>query len=329
MWSGLCVLPQLVSDCQPENGSYGFHLFGNIEELLPVLNRPRRRRSKKQVAYYEVGNLNTETYPGAANLPAYVRENYGQGGHHGYSNIDRVIISYQLNTGVVEMVYVTEHDGEDFGRFSADRTHEISFELIEALQSPQMDLTTFLTRTGYYEDIEELYYPEPAAEQIFDTMQTYSGSVARATFTDNFQFFAEAFLQRIGVDIEPPSYDRQADYVVNITSNNSRHLTSCSDVPRKCRKPKAAKRSRALRQSYWPSGWEQPFTGYDEGGKRDKGGSGFFKILLSAGALCLAAVCFSWLRSSWKADVKDNTLKMIPWRSPSLRHTHIMLDYVY
>ena len=41
------IFPQLVSDCQPEKGFYGFHQFGNIEELLPVLNRPRKR--KKQV----------------------------------------------------------------------------------------------------------------------------------------------------------------------------------------------------------------------------------------------------------------------------------------
>lgn len=40
------VFPQLVSDCQPENGNFGFHLFGNMEELLPVLSRPRKSRSK-------------------------------------------------------------------------------------------------------------------------------------------------------------------------------------------------------------------------------------------------------------------------------------------
>lgn len=40
------MFPQLVSDCQPENGNFGFHLFGNMEELLPVLSRPRKSRSK-------------------------------------------------------------------------------------------------------------------------------------------------------------------------------------------------------------------------------------------------------------------------------------------
>ncbi|KAF3851771.1 hypothetical protein F7725_005126 [Dissostichus mawsoni] len=36
----------MVSNCQPERGIYGFHLFGNMEELLPVLNR--KCKSKRQ-----------------------------------------------------------------------------------------------------------------------------------------------------------------------------------------------------------------------------------------------------------------------------------------
>lgn len=43
------VFPQLGSDCHPEKGSYGFHWFGNAEELLPVMNRPRKSKSKKRV----------------------------------------------------------------------------------------------------------------------------------------------------------------------------------------------------------------------------------------------------------------------------------------
>lgn len=38
------MFPQLVSDCQPENGFYGFHMFGNIEELLPLLDRRNKKR---------------------------------------------------------------------------------------------------------------------------------------------------------------------------------------------------------------------------------------------------------------------------------------------
>lgn len=33
---------RMVSECEPENGAYGFHRFGNLEELLPVLPRSSR-----------------------------------------------------------------------------------------------------------------------------------------------------------------------------------------------------------------------------------------------------------------------------------------------
>uniref|UniRef100_A0A3Q3GYB7 Uncharacterized LOC108251393 n=1 Tax=Kryptolebias marmoratus TaxID=37003 RepID=A0A3Q3GYB7_KRYMA len=133
---GLQLLFWFSNHCvtfEPDNcGVYGFHRFGNIEELLPLL-------------YFEVGNLNTMTYPESADLPASVREYYGIGGKYNGSNMDRIIISYQVKTRVVEKVYVTEHDNEDLGGFRSDGTHEISPELIRVLQDPQLDLSTFLT----------------------------------------------------------------------------------------------------------------------------------------------------------------------------------------
>lgn len=83
-----------------------------------------------------------------------MRENYGLVGNCVNHNTDRVIISFQVRTRVVETVYVTEHEGGGSGRFSPGRTYEISFELIRALQSPQLDITTFLTQMGYYRDIQ-------------------------------------------------------------------------------------------------------------------------------------------------------------------------------
>lgn len=73
------------------------------------------------------------------------------------------------------------------------------------------------------------------------------------------------------------------------------------------------------------------FLGFNEEAKKRKGGGGvsFVKTLLCAGALCLAAKCFSWLRSWWNLDLNENILKAIPWRPPSDQHPHIMLDYVY
>uniref|UniRef100_A0A667WM12 Uncharacterized protein n=1 Tax=Myripristis murdjan TaxID=586833 RepID=A0A667WM12_9TELE len=152
----------LVSDCQPENGCYGFHLFGNIEELLPL-------------AYYLVGNLNTETYPASANLPAYVTEYYRLSNNPDsvttlYDNLDRIIISLRVGTRVVETVYVTEHDMFVSGRFSPDNTHEVSPALIRALQSPELDLSTFLTHMGYYQGMQVARNPSAIAQWFFGTV---------------------------------------------------------------------------------------------------------------------------------------------------------------
>lgn len=144
-----------------------------------------------QVKYFEVGNLNTNTFPAAANLPTYVRENYEFAGNHGNKNTDRIIISLQVRTRVVETVYVTEHDGGGCGRFSADRTYEISCELIRALQSPQLDITTFLTQMGYYSDIQ---------------------------------------CQQLDVDMEPFNYDQLVQYFVNLSSQNSRHYSDAQAI---------------------------------------------------------------------------------------------------
>ncbi|XP_049426498.1 uncharacterized protein LOC125885100 [Epinephelus fuscoguttatus] len=341
------VIMKLVSDCQPENGFFGFHQFGNVEELLPVLKKPKKRKGKTKVVYYEVGNLNTETYPASANLPAYVRENYGLYGDY---NIDRIIIGYQVKTRVVETVYVTEHDGVAFGRFNTDRTYEVSPELIQVLQNPQLDLTTFLNRTGYCGDMQvvqadnvgEIHCPDPSVQEIFNLMQNYSGSVARAVH-DDLSFFSETFNLQLDVNMEPFSYDQYGNHMVNVTSNNSRVVAGYSKVQRKYRKPKAKKKPRVYDDSYWLSALGRPqgqrafsyYSSFDEedrrwnrGGGGGGGGISFMKILLGAGALYLAAKCFSWLRSLWEEDLNEYIIKKIPWRTPTYQH-HVMLDYVY
>lgn len=210
------------------------------------------------MVYFEVGNLNTETYPASANLPTYVRENYGLDGNRGNYNIDRIIISYQVRTRVVETVYITEHDTAVFGRFNTDRTFEISCELIQALQNPQLDLTTFLTQMGYYGVIEEIHYPEPSGQTEYNIMQTYSGSTTREQ-SDVFRIYSEAFNQQPNVNTEPFSYNQQGYYIVNVTPQNSRLL---DEVQPQYRVPKAKKRQqRALYQSYWHSQWEQAYKG--------------------------------------------------------------------
>lgn len=144
-----------------------------------------------QVVYFEVGNLNTNAFPAAANLPTYVRENYGFASHHGNQNMDRIIISFQVQTRVVETVYVTEHDGRGCGQFSPNRTYEISCELIQALQNPQLDITTFLTQMGYYTSIQ---------------------------------------CQQLGHFMEPLNYDQLLHYSLNLPSQNSRLVANYRDV---------------------------------------------------------------------------------------------------
>lgn len=193
-----------------------------------------------QAAYFEVGNLNTETYPASADLPTYVRENYGLDVNCGLNNIDRIIIGCQVRTRVVETVYVTEHDGASFGGFSRDRTYEISCELIRVLQSPQLDLATFLTQTGYYGDIKEIqanyivdiYYPEPSAQQLFN--------------------------------VEPFSYDQDMHYIVNVASHNSNFAAQYNKVQHQYPRPRTINRPKPLRKMCWPTGWEQPYNSKGE-----------------------------------------------------------------
>ncbi|XP_069024487.1 uncharacterized protein [Embiotoca jacksoni] len=311
------VIIKLVSDCQPDAGFYGFHLFGNIEELLPVLNR--RRKNKRKLVYFEVGNLNTETYPASANLPAYVRENYGLRGNVSKKNIDRLIISYEARGRLVETVYVTEHDGAAFGMFRPDGTHQISRELIQTLQNPQLDLATFLTLMGY-DGYMEMYYPDQWALQVVNTEQTYSGSPATTEQSAELGFNQQLDVnyqqldvnyqqldvnnqhlgvnyQQLDVNYQPFSYD-----TMNMTPyNNSGHVVNYSAV------------QHTYMQRTWQPSWEHPYTASDEKPKKRSGGGGrssFFKILLGAGALYLLAKCFSWwLKSCWNADVKENIIK--------------------
>lgn len=313
---------KMVSDCEPGQGFFGFHVFGNVEELLPVLSTTRKRKNKRQLSYFEVGNLNTETYPASADLPAYVRENYGLDANYGDYNSDRIIISYQARSRMVEAVYVTEHDDDAFGRFRADRTFEVSCDLIRVLQNQQLDVSTLLFQMGYYDDMQETQHHEPSVQEVFDMMQTFSRG----------DFFSGAFDQFM----EPFSFDQQ--WMFDTTPSNSRTVARCSQVKHK--KPKTKKKPRVVRRSYrepnWEPYWEprreQQYRVFAEEPKKKGGGGGFslFRILLGAGALYLAFKCFSWwLRSCWKADWRESSLIMNPWRAQSHQPAHVMLDYVF
>ncbi|XP_072240162.1 uncharacterized protein [Leuresthes tenuis] len=293
------VVMKLVSECQPQTGVYGFHRFGNIEELLPVPHR--------HFAYFEVGNLSTERYPESANLPLYVRENYGFEGAYDNCNKDRIIISCQVRTRVVEKVYVTEHDEAAAGMFRRDRTHEISCELVQALQNPQLDISTFLTQMGYYGD--------------------------GRTLQDPFGFFPETF-RHLNLNFDPVLGDQRVQNGFNINADGSGPVIQYSGVQQKKKRSRKTKKPRAVSyyDSRWELVWQPPCKGFYEDrryeGDGGGGGGGFLKILLGAGVIYLAAKCLSWwFRNCWNEDWDGNIFQMLPQRTHP--RTHIMLDYVF
>uniref|UniRef100_A0A3Q2PR45 Uncharacterized LOC105918083 n=1 Tax=Fundulus heteroclitus TaxID=8078 RepID=A0A3Q2PR45_FUNHE len=324
---------KLVSECQPENGDYGFHKFRNVEELLPVLHKPKKHKSTRQLLYFVVGNLNAASYPESADLPPFVRENHGADGS---SNSDRVIISYQAKTRVVDKVYVTEHDDADAGRFRSDGTHEVSPELIRVLQNPLLDLSCFLAQMGYYEDAEVLQDTEemqdPSVQMMLSMMQN-----------DPSGFFSEAFSQQLNFD----------QFRFNMNTDDGGAVVHYTPVKKKKKKKKKRSNQKPspLGEIYWRSSRQLPYRDFDEdywitssrrygysyGAGYGRGGGGgfssFLKILLKVGAIYLAAKCFSWLvKRLWSTNWDENLLHAIPGRTsryPGCRHTHVMLDYVY
>ncbi|XP_035645011.1 uncharacterized protein LOC118395370 [Oncorhynchus keta] len=132
----------MLVKCHPERGDFGFHYFGNFEEILPVLSRDRRE------SYFEVGNLNTETYSKAEDLPDYVSQDYGLSLGYRLCNKDRIII--RLKQGDVKATYVTEHkENGGRGEFDSERTHLVNPDLIRIIRDPELELATFLDQMGY------------------------------------------------------------------------------------------------------------------------------------------------------------------------------------
>ncbi|KAL1006111.1 hypothetical protein UPYG_G00068000 [Umbra pygmaea] len=121
---------------KPETKAFGFHPFTNRLECGSICYR---LLPKENLPYYEVGNLN---YPGASQLPKYVRKNYKK--HHAQSNMDRIIISVHENC-VLEKVYVTQH--EDMRTFDRQNTYRISRGLVK--QICQLELQVLLSQAGY------------------------------------------------------------------------------------------------------------------------------------------------------------------------------------
>ncbi|XP_061573912.1 uncharacterized protein LOC133440578 [Cololabis saira] len=338
---------KLVSDCEPETGVYGFHFFGNMEELLPVLKKSKKSKNKTQFLYFEVGNLNTRNYPASADLPAYVRENHGN--HSKYSNTDRLIIRYQKRSRVVETLYVTEHDYANFSRFRADRTHEISSELIRALQNPQLDIDTFLFQMDYCKDMQvvrdtdNMYNLDSSVQLMLSTREPHSTWKPRSSCErwssckPRSSFKPRSSCERWS-SWEPrsswewPHYRGKEPVQVESREFQSSFSSGLGDpscpvivATKHVEEKEEEAGHRALRDT------EADWGGFDDEYKKKRGGGGFglWKILLAAGALYVAVKCLRWwLRGSWDEDFNKN-LFWIPRRTPTYPRAHVMLDYVY
>ncbi len=123
----------MLSECDPAEGDFGFHYFENRydqygNKLLPEADFP----------YYVVGNLNS---PGAEELPDYVSEDKYTDVHN--NNTDRIIVS--LDEEWFDKVYVTQHN--DRSNYDPHATYQISRGLLMIIR--RMSLEDFLKKMGY------------------------------------------------------------------------------------------------------------------------------------------------------------------------------------
>ncbi|KAJ8335961.1 hypothetical protein SKAU_G00393040 [Synaphobranchus kaupii] len=121
--------------CDPDNGDYGFHHYGNFEYLLPPCN-----------TYFEVGNLNTLTHVGAQDLPDNVREAYSSQRNCYERNKDRIIVSMDRASRLIGEVYITEHR-LGLSDFNPEGTFLLSPDVIR--EAGNMQRIDFLTCAGF------------------------------------------------------------------------------------------------------------------------------------------------------------------------------------
>ncbi|XP_061111267.1 uncharacterized protein LOC133137185 [Conger conger] len=137
----------------PENKAFGFHYYGNKENVLPSL------RNQRDYAYYAVGNMfDDRNLPEGRKLPAYVTEEFGRSKNRDsrdQNNKDRIIVR-RTPYGGLDRVYITQHYDFDSGHGSAydpQHTYAVSADLIRAIGrlSRERFLEPFPPRTrGHY-----------------------------------------------------------------------------------------------------------------------------------------------------------------------------------
>ncbi len=142
----------MLSECDPADGDFGFHDFENRfdqygNKLLPDVDFP----------YYVVGNLNS---PGAEELPDYVSEDDHTDEHN--SNTDRIIVSLDEEEWF-DKVYVTQHN--DRSNYDRHATYRISRGLLMIIR--RRSLEDFLVDMGYYTHTQPVInYRPPISEAV-------------------------------------------------------------------------------------------------------------------------------------------------------------------
>ncbi|ROL54837.1 hypothetical protein DPX16_23289 [Anabarilius grahami] len=142
----------MISECDPADGDFGFHLFENRydengDQLLPDIDYP----------YYVVGNLNS---PGAEELPEYVSKYNSPDLHN--SNTDRIIVSL-YDEEWFHRVYVTQH--HDRSNYDPNATYPISRGLLMIIR--RMSLEDFLEEMDYCTSILPVINYSPQTTNTF------------------------------------------------------------------------------------------------------------------------------------------------------------------
>ncbi|KAJ8272722.1 hypothetical protein GJAV_G00092650 [Gymnothorax javanicus] len=132
----------------PKQGAFGFHYYGNKEDVLPSL------RNQRGYSYYTVGNLfDDKNLPENEKLPYYVSDEFGSSKRldsRDQNNKDRIIVR-RTPYGSIDQVYITQHYDYNSNHGSAydpKNTYGISKELIKAIRnlSREKFLEPFPTR---------------------------------------------------------------------------------------------------------------------------------------------------------------------------------------
>lgn len=137
----------------PKQGAFGFHYYGNKEDLLPSLY------NQKGYAYYIVGNLfDDRNLPQGEKMPDYVSEEFGRSKNldsRDQNNKDRIIVR-RTPYGTIDRVYITQHYDYSSNRgsqYDPDNTYAVGTDLIKAVRNLTREkfLKPFAPRTrGHY-----------------------------------------------------------------------------------------------------------------------------------------------------------------------------------